>query len=294
LLKNADTALYQVKNQGRNDYQCYIHGLNSHTSEQLALENSLYEALERQEFCLYYQPQVDTKTGKITHMEALLRWQHPQLGFISPSVFVPLAEQKGLILAIGEWVLQTACAQTAQWQAMGLEISIGVNLSPRQLWHRQLIETVEKILAETGLEPQWLELEITETTTMQDAELARTILLNLAERGIHIALDDFGTGYSSLSNLKQLPFHTLKIDQLFIRDLLINPQDVAIVEALVTLGRRLNIRVIAEGVETLELQNLLETLQCHHMQGYWFSRPLEVQAATQTLLQNHADLRLLI
>jgi diguanylate cyclase (GGDEF)-like protein/PAS domain S-box-containing protein len=290
LLKNADTALYQAKTRGRNDYQCYALSSNAHTSEQLALENSLYQALEQEEFCLYYQPQVDTNTGEITHMEALLRWQHPQLGFISPGLFVPLAEQKGLILPIGQWVLQTACAQALRWQSMGLKpITIAVNLSPRQLWHRQLLETVEQILAQTGLDPRWLELEITETATMQDVEVARTILLNLASMGISIALDDFGTGYSSLSNLKQLPFHTLKIDQSFVRDLMSNPHDVAIVESLLMLGRRLNIRVVAEGVETIELRNLLKTLNCQHMQGYWFSRPLALPEATQALLQNMSD-----
>jgi diguanylate cyclase (GGDEF)-like protein/PAS domain S-box-containing protein len=287
LLKNADTALYQAKTRGRNDFQCYALGANTHTSEQLALENSLYQALEQEEFCLYYQPQVDTTTGEITHMEALLRWQHPQLGFISPGLFVPLAEQKGLIVPIGQWVLQTACAQALRWQSMGLKpITIAVNLSPRQLWHRQLLETVEQILAQTGLDPRWLELEITETATMQDVEVARTILLNLASMGISIALDDFGTGYSSLSNLKQLPFHTLKIDQSFVRDLMSNPHDVAIVESLLMLGRRLNIRVVAEGVETIELRNLLKELHCQHMQGYWFSRPLALPEATHALLQN--------
>jgi EAL domain-containing protein (putative c-di-GMP-specific phosphodiesterase class I) len=170
---------------------------------------------------------------------------------------------------------------------MGLKpITIAVNLSPRQLWHRQLLETVEQILAQTGLDPRWLELEITETATMQDVEVARTILLNLASMGISIALDDFGTGYSSLSNLKQLPFHTLKIDQSFVRDLMSNPHDVAIVESLLMLGRRLNIRVVAEGVETIELRNLLKELHCQHMQGYWFSRPLALPEATHALLQN--------
>jgi diguanylate cyclase (GGDEF)-like protein/PAS domain S-box-containing protein len=287
LLKNADTALYQAKTQGRNDYQYYALKLNAHASEHLALENSLYQALDRKEFSLYYQPQVDTVTGEVTHMEALLRWQHPQLGFISPDVFIPLAEEKGLILRLGQWVLQKACAQAVAWQSMGLKpIVMAVNLSPRQLWHRQLLETVEQTLIQTGLDPQWLELEITETAAMQDVGLASVILLNLQQMGIKIALDDFGTGYSSLSYLKQLPFQTLKIDRSFVRDLLSNPHDVAIVEALLTLGRRLNIQVVAEGVETIELKNLLYALQCHRMQGYWFSRPLPAEEATQVLMQN--------
>jgi diguanylate cyclase (GGDEF)-like protein/PAS domain S-box-containing protein len=292
LFKNADTALYQAKTKGRNDYQCYALGSNPHTREQLALEHSLYQALEQQEFCLYYQPQVDIITGTITHMEALLRWQHPDLGFIAPGSFIPLAEQKGLILPIGQWVLQTACEQAVEWQAMGLPTTIAVNLSPRQLWDRQLLSKVEQTLSHTGLNPKFLELEITETAAMHDVDIARTILLSLENMGINIALDDFGTGYSSLSNLKQLPFQTLKIDQSFVRDLLSNPQDAAIVESLLTLGRRLNIRVVAEGVETLELQNLLKTLQCQHMQGYWFSRPLPTQAATQILQKFNARVSL--
>lgn len=287
LLKNADTALYQAKTQGRNDYQYYALGLNANAGEYLALENSLYQALEREEFSLYYQPQVDTRTGEITHMEALLRWQHPQLGFISPNLFIPLAEQKGLILRLGEWVLQSACAQAKQWQVMGLKPTImAVNLSPRQLWHRQLLETVEHILLQTGLKPEWLELEITETAIMQDIDLAKTMLLSLQQMGISIALDDFGTGYSSLSYLKRLPFDTLKIDQSFVRDLMINPHDLAIVEALLTLGRRLNRRVVAEGVETQELKNLLHSLHCRHMQGYWFSRPLPLKMATKVLIRH--------
>jgi diguanylate cyclase (GGDEF)-like protein len=287
LLKNADTALYQAKNQGRNDYQYYKRGFNAHAGENLALQNSLYQALERDEFSLHYQPQIDTNSGDITHMEALLRWQHPTLGLISPNVFIPLAEQKGLILNLGQWVLQTACAQAMTWQAMGIKpITMSVNLSPRQLWHRQLLETVEQTLFQSGLNPQWLELEITETATMLDFDLAKMILLSLQQMGINIALDDFGTGYSSLSYLKRLPFNTLKIDQSFVRDLSNNSYDAAIVEVLLALGRRLNIRIVAEGVETLELKNLLQTLQCRHMQGYWFSRPLTSQDATNLLIQN--------
>lgn len=244
--------------------------------------------MERQELRLCYQPQIDITTGLISHVEALLRWQHPQLGFISPGVFIPIAEQKGWIVPIGQWVLETACTQAKQWQRMGIQpMTISVNLSPRQLWDRQLVETIEQVLQKTGLNPEWLELEITETATMQDISVARKVLLSLERLGIQIALDDFGTGYSSLSNLKQFPFHTLKIDQSFVRDLPNNPYDVAIVEAVVTLGRRLNIRVVAEGVETQELQQLLQNLHCRYMQGYLFSRPLTAIAATEVLCQNH-------
>ncbi|PSB04074.1 EAL domain-containing response regulator [Merismopedia glauca] len=285
LLKNADTALYQAKELGRNDYQHYAQALNSQSTQRLALENSLYQALERRELLVYYQPQLDSTTGEITHMEALVRWQHPQLGFISPEVFIPLAEQNGLIIQIGKWVLQTACTQAKAWQVMGMPpMTIAVNLSPRQLKHRQLLQTIKHTLTEIGLEPHYLELEITESATLQDVDSTRSILTDLQSMGISIALDDFGTGYSSLSYLKQFPFHSLKIDQSFVRDLLTNHQDVAIVEALLALGRGLNIRVIAEGVETVELKNLLETLGCYYMQGYYFSRPLPSEEATKVLM----------
>jgi diguanylate cyclase (GGDEF)-like protein len=285
LLKNADTALYQAKESGRNDYQHYAQVLNWQPTQRLALENSLYQAWENRELVLYYQPQIDSITGDITHMEALLRWQHPQLGFISPEVFISLAEQNGLIIPIGEWVIQTACSQTKAWHSMGIgPVAIAVNLSPKQLKHRRLLQTIEQVLTDTELEPNYLELEITESSTLQDLATTRSILFDLQKMGVSIALDDFGTGYSSLSYLKQFPLHSLKIDQSFVRDLLTNSQDLAIVEALLALGQGLNIRVIAEGVETVELKNLLNNLGCHYMQGYCFSPPLPLEEATKTLM----------
>jgi EAL domain-containing protein (putative c-di-GMP-specific phosphodiesterase class I)/FixJ family two-component response regulator len=255
--------------------------------EQLALEQSLSQAIEREEFSIYYQPQVDTATGKITHMEAMLQWQHPQLGAISPDLFIPIAERKGSILRLGQWLIHQACAQAVTWQSMGLQpITMAVNLYPQQLWHRELLETIAQTLVQTGLQPQFLELEIPETAMMRDIELAKPILLRLNQLGIKIALDDFGTGYSALRYLKQLPFQTLKIDRSFVGDLHSDRYYESIVDTLLRLGQRLNIRVVAQGVESIEVKNLLHTLQCHHMQGDWFNYPLTESQATQVLRQN--------
>jgi diguanylate cyclase (GGDEF)-like protein/PAS domain S-box-containing protein len=284
LLKHADTALYQAKEKGRNDYQHYTLTLDTQASELLALENQLHKALERDELLLHYQPQINTETGDISQMEALIRWQHPQRGLVPPGLFIPIAEQTGLIIPIGEWVLRTACTQTKTWQTMGLpDLCIGVNLSARQFRHRRLVQTITDILDQTGLMPAHLELEVTETATMQDMAQSKSILLELQKMGVNLAIDDFGTGYSSLNYLKQFPFHTLKIDQAFVRDLLTNSQDVAIVSAIVALSQGLNLRVVAEGVETQATKDLLQTLNCVQMQGYFFSRPLPVDAATQLL-----------
>jgi len=258
--------------------------MNSKASEMLALESSLHQALERGEFVIYYQPQVNTSTGKITRMEALLRWQHPDLGLVSPGTFIPLAEENGLIVPIGEWVLRTACAQNKAWQVMGLPpLRVAVNISSRQFQQPNFLSIVAQVLQEIELEPQYLELEITETTVMQDANFTRTILRELQQIGIYVAMDDFGTGYSSLSYLKKFPFHTIKIDQYFIRDLSFDSHDRAIVTAIIALGRGLGLTVVAEGVETQEQLYCLQSLQCEEMQGYLFSRPLSIEKATELL-----------
>ncbi|MBD2180985.1 EAL domain-containing protein [Planktothrix sp. FACHB-1355] len=286
LIKNADVALCRAKEQGRNTYCIYTPAINSRTSELLIIENSLHRALERGEFVVYYQPQVNTIAGEIIQMEALIRWQHPTLGFISPATFIPLAEETGLIVPIGEWVLRTACRQNKAWQDAGLPpIRIGVNLSARQFQQPNLVEMVAQILSDTGLNPQFLELEITESIAMQNAELTRSILMEFERMGVGIAMDDFGTGYSSLGYLKKFPFHTLKIDQSFVRDLITNPNDVAIITAIIALGQGLNLKVVAEGVETEQLKELLHTLECQHMQGYFFSRPLPASDATKLMGQ---------
>jgi EAL domain-containing protein (putative c-di-GMP-specific phosphodiesterase class I) len=287
LIKNADAALYRAKELGRNDYQHYSTSIHSKNNERMAIEGGFHRALAQQEFMLYYQPQIDVKTGEITQMEALIRWNHASLGMIPPNVFIPMAEQNGFILPLGEWVLRTACEQLYQWQMLGFPtLKMGVNLSAKQLRDKNLVTVVAQIIEESKISPTSLELEITETAAMEDMDLTKSILNTLQEMGINFALDDFGTGYSSLGYLKTLPFHTLKIDQSFVRDLIPHSKDVAIVNAIISLASGLELRVIAEGVETEELKNLLLSLDCDLMQGYLFSRPLPPDAATKLLLSN--------
>lgn len=284
LLRNADAALYRAKEYGRNNYQFYTPAMNSQASELLVLENQLHNALTRSEFVVYYQPQVNTTTGEINGMEALVRWQHPQLGLVAPDKFIPLAEETGLIVPIGEWVLWTACAQNKAWQDAGLPpLRIAVNLSARQFQQPNLVEMVAKVLSQTQLAPQYLELEITESVAMQDREKTQEILKEFHQMGVHLSIDDFGTGYSSLAYLKQFPFNNLKIDKSFVRDLTTNPKDAGIVNAIVNLGMKFNFRIVAEGVETEAQKDLLQNLNCENMQGYLFSKPLSAQAATNLM-----------
>ncbi len=285
LIKNADAALYIVKSQGRNNYQFYNSEINADSSKLLILENSLHYALERQEFEIYYQPQVNTTTGKITKIEALLRWRHQELGLISPDEFIPIAEETGLILSIGEWVLKTACAQTKFWQEnLDLpSLSVAVNLSARQFQQRNLVNIISQTLKETKLKHQCLELEITESVAMQNVEFTRKILSELYNLGVSISIDDFGTGYCSLSYLKNFPIHCLKIDKSFVRDLSHDNHDAAITTAIVRLAHGLKLAVVAEGVETEAQRNLLQLLDCQLMQGYLFSRPLPAEDVTKLL-----------
>ena len=287
LLKNADLALSQAQQSSRHNYQYYDPSFSSDAHQLLTIENLLHSALENNELTLYYQPIVNVGTGKIAKMEALLRWNSPQLGMVAPYIFIPLAEENGSIIPIGEWVLKTACAQNKAWQNLGLpDIKISVNLSVRQFQQPNLVSIVAQILQETQLSPSALELEITESVTMQDTELAQTILSKFASMGVCLSMDDFGTGYSSLSYLKQFPFHTLKIDRSFVKDLHSNSQDMAIVQAVITLGKGLNLNVVAEGVETTELQNILQNLGCEYIQGYLYSKPVPAAIATELLKQN--------
>jgi diguanylate cyclase (GGDEF)-like protein/PAS domain S-box-containing protein len=287
LIKNADAALHRTKQKGKNNYNFYTSTMNDEASEMLRLETFLHGALERQEFVVYYQPQVNINTKKICGVEALIRWEHPELGLVSPAKFIPLAEEMGSIVPIGEWVLRAACEQSITWQQMGLpSLKVSVNISPRQFQEENLVDKIAEILAETGLVPNSLELEITETTIVQNVDFARRALRNLHNMGINVSMDDFGTGYSSLGYLKKFSFQTLKIDQSFVRDLQDNPQDKAIISAIVTLGRGFNLRVVAEGVETVEQLEMLRALNCEEMQGYWFSRPLPANEAT-LFLCNH-------
>ena len=288
LLRNADAALSQAKRQGRNNYQYYNLTFNSQSHKLLTLESLLHSALEKEEFLLYYQPIVNIFTGKIAKMEALLRWQNPQLGLVAPYKFIPLAEENGTIIPIGEWVLKTACTQNKLWQTMGLSpIQMSVNLSVRQFQQPNLVSMIRDTLEQTQLHPSYLELEITESITLHDTQFAKATLMKLNQMGINLSMDDFGTGYSSLSYLKQFPFDTLKIDRSFIKDLHSASQDVAIVNAIITLAKGLDLSVVAEGVETEGLKDLLKNLDCQYIQGYLFSKPLPAAEATELLQHYH-------
>ncbi|GAB4281760.1 MAG: EAL domain-containing protein [Oscillatoriaceae cyanobacterium] len=283
LMRNADAALYRAKEQ-RCAYQLYQPAINSQASQLLALENDLHSALAGNQFVVYYQPQVDIETMAVTGMEALVRWEHPEFGLVSPATFIPLAEETGLIVPIGEWVLRVACQQAKEWQDAGLpKIRMGVNLSARQFEQPDLVEMVARVLAETGLEPCFLELEITETIAMRNMGLTKTVLRSLAQMGVHLSMDDFGTGYSSLNYLKNFPFHTLKLDRAFVRDLTVDRHDLAIASAIIALGLGLDLRVLAEGVETIEQLEVLRRLHCQQVQGFLFSKPKPAAEATQLL-----------
>jgi diguanylate cyclase (GGDEF)-like protein/PAS domain S-box-containing protein len=285
LLRNADSALYRAKEKGRNNYQLYRPEMNSKASELLMLENQLHQALERQQLLLHYQPLITADTGKIYRFEALVRWQHPQLGLVPPQSFITIAEENGLIIPIGEWVLQTACAQCRAWQCQGFsDLGISVNLSSRQFQQPDLAQTIARILQEVDLDPQYLEIEITETVAMQNFEVTRPLLEKLHQMGIRIAFDDFGTGYSSLGYLKRFPLTTLKLDRSFVQDLPQEPANLAITTAVISLGRGLGLDVVAEGVETSDQLGVLQKLGCDLLQGYLFSHPVSAADATHLLL----------
>ncbi len=274
LLRNAETAMYHAKECGRNNFQFFTPAMNLAVSERASIEHDLSIAIERGEFELFYQPQVDGRSGRRTGMEALIRWRHPQRGLVAPDRFIPVAEETGLIVAIGEWVLREACRQARLWHDAGqTDLRICVNLSARQLQQRDLCERVAVILGESGLLPATLEIELTESMLMVDPEAASTLLRKLAGLGIRLAIDDFGTGYSSLAYLKRFPVSRLKIDRSFVRDLSTDANDSAIVRAVVAMAESLKMEVIAEGVETVEQLHFLERHGCFEVQGYLFSQP---------------------
>ena len=285
LLKNADVALYHAKYEGRNNYQNYNLQLNIKAKERLDLDHRLHYGLEHNEFVLHYQPIFDVISGKIVKMETLIRWHHPKIGLVSPGVFIPVAEENGAIIEIGKWVLAEACKQNSLWHKMGFtNLNIAVNLSVRQFQQHNLVATIAQILAETKLPHSALEIEITETVTIQNGNTAKKILNQLHKLGISLAMDDFGTGYSSLSYLKQFPFQTIKIDRSFVQDALTDSEDAAIIKAVLGLGYALSMNVVAEGVETKELRDFLQSLHCRYMQGYYFSKSLPASDATKLLI----------
>ena len=286
LLKHADLAMYKAKEQDRNNFYFFSHDLNIKVMERMMLETSMRKALERDEFFLLYQPQVDARTGRIVGVEALLRWNHPDMGLLTPDRFIYLAEETGFIVPLGEWVLLTACRQNKLWQEQGCDpVRVSVNLSGKQFGQQRLDEMISAILLETALDPQWLELEITESAIMKNAELNIDILRKLKEMGIALAIDDFGTGYSSLSYLKHFPLTRLKIDRSFVRDITINSDDAAIAEIIIAMAQTLKLSVIAEGVETRAQMEFLSFHNCVEMQGYLFSRPVHADNMAN-LLQN--------
>jgi diguanylate cyclase (GGDEF)-like protein/PAS domain S-box-containing protein len=292
LLRNADMAMYVAKERGRNTYQFYSEEMNRRALERLELETSLRRALKRREFSLQYQPQVDLARSKITGVEALLRWRHPEQGLIPPGRFVPVAEETGLILAVGEWVLRAACLQGRAWLDAGLSgLRMAVNLSGRQFKQPGFVELVGRILGETGMSPELLELELTESMIMEHVEETVKRLIALKSMGLHLAIDDFGTGYSSLSYLKNFPIDRIKIAQTFVRDLSTDPGDAAIVETVLAMARSLNLEVIAEGVETEEQFAFLASRQCNEMQGYYFAAPLWPQDLERLLREGSVPLR---
>lgn len=278
LIKNADVALSRAKTQGRNKHKFYTSHLNEEASFLFKLENNLHQALPNNELFLCYQPQINIKNNKIHGLEALLRWNHPELNIISPSKFIPIAEETGLIIPIGDWVLETACYQLKTWQKLGLgNVKVAVNISIRQFREKDFTTKVIKILEKTKLEPEYLELEITESLLMQDVELATKIMKELRALGVTFSLDDFGTGYSSLSYLKKFPFQTIKIDKSFVINLKNQPQDLALISAVIVLGKGFNMEIVAEGVQTEQELQLLKNLDCEIMQGQLFSSPLKTE-----------------
>jgi predicted signal transduction protein with EAL and GGDEF domain len=275
LLRNADAALFKAKSSGRNGYALYTEELTAHAQQRVEIAFELRRALEQQELRVYYQPVHDLKTSRLIGVEALVRWQHPVRGLVSPAEFIPIAERTGLIAEIDAWVMQQACRQMCQWQQAGLVLSfVAVNVSSRLFARRELYQQVAQVLHDTGLDPAYLELEVTESAVMDDPEVALEQMHRLRELGIRLAIDDFGTGYSSLLRLKRLPVQKLKIDQGFVAGLPWDEDDAAIVRVIIALARSMGMQVHAEGIEQVEQAAFLLEQECDLGQGYWFGRPV--------------------
>jgi EAL domain-containing protein (putative c-di-GMP-specific phosphodiesterase class I) len=274
LLKNADTALHRAKEHGLDSFRLFTAAMNSEAVQRLRLESELRRALPRGEMFVHYQPIVDLATGRIEVLEALMRWRNPEHGLVAPSEFIPIAERTGLLASLGPWVLKTACAQAKSWERAGHPVSVAVNISPRQLHHVDLLRYVVEALDQAGLPASRLELEITESSAMQNPEATILTLNALKSLGVRVSIDDFGMGYSSLSQLQRLPIDTLKIDRSFVRDISTDPGDAAIATAIITLAHSLKLGVVAEGVETPEQLAFLSQHQCDRVQGYLLGRPV--------------------
>ena len=287
LLKNADTAMYYAKEKGRNNYQFFMPAMNTRAVERLIIENNLRLALDKQQFSLLYQPKFNIKTGIITGAEALLRWQHDDWGEVVPTIFVPVAEECGLIIPIGRWVLRQACLQTKKWQIAGLQdISVAINISAQEFIQKDFVENVRAVLIETQLEAHFLELEITESVLMRDAECSKAILQQLKKMGVKLAVDDFGTGYSSLSYLQRFPIDVLKIDQSFVQNIESAKDDGIIISAIISMANSLKLKVVAEGIETAKQLAFLKSRHCEEGQGYYYSHPLNSDEFAELLLKN--------
>jgi predicted signal transduction protein with EAL and GGDEF domain len=284
LIKNADAAMYSAKDIGRNNFQFFTADMNAQAVERLALENGLRLALEKKELFLVYQPQMNITNGRITGLEALLRWQHPELGLVPPDRFIRIAENSGLIVPIGEWVLRTACSQARKWQDEGIPaVSLAVNVSAVQFRQEGFCQLIRKVLGETGLAPQHLELELTESLLLANADVTFSVLQELTDLGVTLAIDDFGIGYSSFTYLRQFRVSKLKIDRSFITNVAANPDDAAITAAIISMAKSLHLKVIAEGVEDEAQMSFLRAHQCDEIQGYYFSKPLAVDKVADKL-----------
>jgi EAL domain-containing protein (putative c-di-GMP-specific phosphodiesterase class I) len=275
LLKNAGAAMHFAKEQGRDSYQFYSRAMNATALEKLSMESQLRRALEREEFLLHFQPKIRASTGRIIGLEALIRWQHPELGIVPPSQFIPVAEESGLIVPIGDWVLRAACAQNQAWRQGGYPpVHVAVNIAMPHFRHGNLVASIADALQRTRLDPSLLEIELTESMLMQSVDVTLETLHKLRDMGVRLAIDDFGTGYSSLSYLKRFPLHTLKIDRSFVTDLPRDAEDVAITKAIIAMAHSLRLAVVAEGVETPEQLAFLQQHGCDEVQGYLFSHPV--------------------
>ncbi|MDT8067751.1 MAG: EAL domain-containing protein [Terriglobia bacterium] len=288
LIKNAEEAMYSAKESGRNTFRIFTDEMNAQVVERMTLERFLGQAFETNQFFLMYQPQVDIATGRIIGFEALVRWMHPIMGLIPPDKFIRIAENSGLIMPLGEWVLRAACKEARRWQSEGIPVPVAVNVSAVQFRQKGFQYVIERILAESGLAPQFLELELTESVLLSETDAISRTLYNLKQMGLGLTIDDFGTGYSSLSYLRQFPVGKLKIDRSFIRNVPENADDAAITSAIISIAKRLHLQVTAEGVETDAQADFLQQQECDHIQGYYFRKPLTAEEAMKLLRENVA------